>query len=67
MDEMGEIMGGGREVKMTFQRLMEVPEDIGRYGIETHGFSHFKPVGPIFWGDSSEMHLTGKDSDGLVV
>ena len=48
-------------------RLMEVPEDVGRDGVEPHGASLAKPVAPIGTRHARVMHLAGDDLIRLTI
>jgi hypothetical protein len=65
-DEGGEIVLAG-EVVVAGSGLVDVPEDVGRDGVEAHRLGHLEAGVPVLAGDAGVVEFTGEDLEGFAV
>ena len=65
-DEGGDVVVAA-EVEDAGPRLVEVPEDVRRDGVEAHRAGHLHPVAPVLARDARVVHLARDDLERLSV
>ena len=55
------------EVESPRRRLVEVPEDVGRDGVQSHRPRHSEAIAPVLARDARIMHLARQDLQRLAV
>src|SRR5262249_20907099 len=65
-DVLGDVLLAG-EIELAGDRLVQVPEDIGRNRVEPHRARLAQSIAPVRAWDAGVMHLAGDDLEGLAV